>query len=167
MSESPEITVQLVDPNDGHQLQAWSFADTEPITIGRGDDQRVVLADPYVSRRHAELRRGDGGWRVIAHGRNGVYVGGSSVNDVPLDPGTVFRLGPAGPALRYQTEAVTAPGGATLSFDPASMIVLQMDHGRVEAETRDVIDTDYFQRLQETAKALRRQRMDRNEPAKR
>jgi pSer/pThr/pTyr-binding forkhead associated (FHA) protein len=165
-TETAEITVQLVDPNDGHQLQAWSFADTQPITIGRGDDQRVVLADPYVSRRHAELRWDEGGWRVFAHGRNGVYVGGSSVNDVPLDAGAVFRLGPAGPALRYQTESAEPSGGATLSFDPASMIMLQMDQRRVEAETRDVIDTDYFQRLQETARALRQQRTDRNETPK-
>lgn len=160
MSDDPastEITIQLVDPNDGRQLQAWSFVDMDSITIGRGDDQRVTLADPYVSRRHAELRHDGSVWRIIAHGRNGVYVAGNSVSEVPLAADTLFRLGPAGPTLRYQTKT-EQPGGATLSFDPACMIVLQMDRGKLEAETRDVIESDYFQRLQQTARALRQQR---------
>ncbi|HUQ72071.1 MAG TPA: FHA domain-containing protein [Planctomycetaceae bacterium] len=157
------ITVQLVDPNDGRQLQVWSFMETDSITIGRGDDQCVTLADPYVSRQHAELRRDAAGWRVIAHGRNGVFVGGASVSNVLLEAGTSFRLGPTGPALRYQTQ-VESSGGATLSFDPESMIVLQMNRGQLEEQTREVIETDYFQKLQQTARSLRQRRQSAEDP---
>lgn len=158
-----EITIQLVDPSDGRQLQAWSFEGVDSITIGRGDDQRVTLADPYVSRRHAELRRNESGWRLIALGRSGVFVSGSSVTDIALSADTIFRLGSNGPALRYQMQSEQS-GSATLSFDPECSIFLQMDRRQLEAEARDVVETDYFQRLQQTARELRRQRTNTDEP---
>lgn len=165
-SAPDDITIQLVDPSDGRQLHAWYFESVDSITIGRGDDQRVTLADPYVSRRHAELRRDGSGWRLIALGRGGVFVSGSSVSDIALSADTVFRLGSNGPALRYQVKSEES-GSATLSFDPECTIFLQMDRRQLEAEARDVVETDYFQRLQQTARELRRQRTNKDEPGAR
>lgn len=48
--------------------------------VGRGRDCDIVLEDSGVSRRHAELRPGDGGWSIEDLGStNGVRVNGSLI----------------------------------------------------------------------------------------
>lgn len=57
-------------------------AEMEIATIGRRDDNRVVIAwDPNVSRVHAELRRLAGEWTVAD---DGLSRNGTSVNGHPL-----------------------------------------------------------------------------------
>ena len=67
-------------------------------TIGRSRDCDVVLADPNVSRRHAELRPdGQGGWQVRDLGStNGVKVNGRKIDGpAPLQSGDRLALGTA------------------------------------------------------------------------
>jgi pSer/pThr/pTyr-binding forkhead associated (FHA) protein len=67
-------------------------------TIGRSRDCDIVLSDPNVSRRHAEVRpSGDGGWTVADLGStNGVRVNGRPANGPhPLRPGDRLELGTA------------------------------------------------------------------------
>ncbi len=48
---------------------------TAAISIGRAPSATLVLDDPYVSSRHAELRQIDGEWMIIDLGStNGTYV---------------------------------------------------------------------------------------------
>lgn len=52
------------------------------LRIGRAPDCDLVLDHPSVSRRHAELRREHGAWRVRDLGsKNGTYVDGAPVTD--------------------------------------------------------------------------------------
>jgi predicted component of type VI protein secretion system len=62
--------------------------------IGRSRDCDVVVSDPNVSRRHAEVRHGEDGWSVIdLDSTNGVKVNGRRVDQAPLRPGDRIRIG--------------------------------------------------------------------------
>jgi pSer/pThr/pTyr-binding forkhead associated (FHA) protein len=66
--------------------------------LGRSRDCDVTLADPNVSRHHAEIRPdGRGGWVVEDLGStNGVKVNGRSITGPsPLEPGARIALGTA------------------------------------------------------------------------
>ena len=63
-------------------------------TIGRSREAEVVIDDPNVSRRHAELRLQDGRWVIRDLGStNGVKVNGRRVEQATLDPGDEIDLG--------------------------------------------------------------------------
>jgi hypothetical protein len=63
--------------------------------IGRSREADCVLADPNISRRHAELRRNThGDWQVVDLGStNGVKVNGRRVESSRLSPGDEVMLG--------------------------------------------------------------------------
>ncbi len=64
-------------------------------TIGRSKDTDCVLRDPNVSRRHAELRRGDtGDWQIVDLGStNGIKVNGRRLSSSRLRPGDEVTIG--------------------------------------------------------------------------
>jgi hypothetical protein len=64
-------------------------------TIGRSRDADCVLADPNVSRHHAELQRApNGDWTIVDLGStNGVKVNGRRVPSTRLSPGDEVTLG--------------------------------------------------------------------------
>ena len=63
--------------------------------VGRSRECDVVLSDPNVSRRHAELRPDGGGWTIADLGStNGVRVNGEAIDrQQPLTPGDRIELG--------------------------------------------------------------------------
>jgi hypothetical protein len=64
------------------------------VVIGRSRDCDVVVSDPNVSRRHAELRRDDNGWHAVDLGStNGVKVNGRRVDQVVLRDGDRITVG--------------------------------------------------------------------------
>ena len=64
------------------------------VVIGRSRDCDIVIDDPNISRRHAELRRQGSGWLVADLGStNGVKVNGRRVNEQGLQPGDEITLG--------------------------------------------------------------------------
>jgi Protein of unknown function (DUF3662)/FHA domain len=73
------------------------------VLVGRSRDCDVMLDDPNVSRRHAELRRENGQW-VVADlaSTNGVKVNGRRVQEAPLSPGDEITLGLE--KLRFEVE---------------------------------------------------------------
>jgi pSer/pThr/pTyr-binding forkhead associated (FHA) protein len=65
-----------------------------PVTIGRLSTNDVVLADPNVSRRHAELRREDTGWLLVDLGStNGTLVNGKLAKEHTLSDGDRIAFG--------------------------------------------------------------------------
>jgi hypothetical protein len=64
-------------------------------TIGRSRDCDIVLDDSGISRRHAEIRPGAGGWTVADLGStNGVRLNGRALSDAqPLHAGDHVELG--------------------------------------------------------------------------
>jgi hypothetical protein len=66
----------------------------ERTTIGRSRECDIVIDDPNVSRKHAELRRTIDGWTVVDLGStNGVKVNGRRVREAVLSPGDEITLG--------------------------------------------------------------------------
>jgi pSer/pThr/pTyr-binding forkhead associated (FHA) protein len=64
------------------------------VVIGRSKDADVQVADPNVSRRHAELRQeGATYWLVDLDSTNGVEVNGRRVKRLKLEDGTRFTIG--------------------------------------------------------------------------
>ncbi len=64
------------------------------VLVGRSRECDVVLSDPNVSRRHAELRREGRGWEVIDLGStNGIKVNGRRQDHARLKPGDRITLG--------------------------------------------------------------------------
>src|SRR5215207_2097980 len=64
------------------------------VLVGRSRECEVVLADPNVSRRHAELRRDGGRWVIADLGStNGIKVNGRRVDRAQLEPGDRITLG--------------------------------------------------------------------------
>lgn len=87
-----------------------------PVTVGRGDDNDLILLSKSVSRHHAVIVEVDGRWFIEDRGSfNGTFV-----NDVKAQPGV--RL-----PLRHADRI--ACGTATLLF---SSPVQQSDHDRTE-----------------------------------
>lgn len=64
------------------------------VAIGRSREADIVVADPNVSRRHAELRRDESGWHVVDLGStNGIRVNGRRVDQVGLSAGDRITIG--------------------------------------------------------------------------
>jgi Protein of unknown function (DUF3662)/FHA domain len=64
------------------------------VVVGRSREADIVLQDPNVSRRHAELRRGDEGWQVVDLGStNGIKVNGRRVDSQQLSAGDQITIG--------------------------------------------------------------------------
>lgn len=67
------------------------------LTIGRGEQNDVVLDDPdkVVSRFHAELRPQNGGYVLVdLNSQNGTWMDDERVERVTMQPGIAVAIGP-------------------------------------------------------------------------
>jgi len=83
---------------------------TPQFTIGRGEDNDLVLNDAMVSRYHAVIRQESAGGVVIDLGSTNPVL----VNDVPLEPGVPQRL---------EHRDVVVIGAAVLSYQTGSPFI--------------------------------------------
>jgi pSer/pThr/pTyr-binding forkhead associated (FHA) protein len=66
----------------------------EVVTVGRSPESDIFLDDVTVSRRHAEIARGDSGYRIRDVGSlNGTYVNRVRVDAVDLRNGDEIQIG--------------------------------------------------------------------------
>ncbi len=77
--------------------------------IGRNQDGEIVILATSVSREHAELKHGEGGWNVRDLGsRNGTFVDGTRVaGRVQLPPRALLKIGDV--AMWFLTEVEHEP----------------------------------------------------------
>lgn len=67
---------------------------SDGLTIGRADDNGVVVRDPRVSRRHASIVADGTGWSVEDLGSsNGTFVDGAQIRRARLDRGQILTVG--------------------------------------------------------------------------
>jgi pSer/pThr/pTyr-binding forkhead associated (FHA) protein len=150
------VAVHLLDSALGRPVRSWRFDAKQVISIGRGDDQDVQISDPYVSRCHAELRRGEGGWSLVSLGRHGVIVQGQTITELPVQGEATFRLGSGGPTLRFDPAAASSDNRATMFFDSTfAENAFEIDRHKVERDVGEIADAEYFQDLQKKAQQLR------------
>jgi hypothetical protein len=75
------------------------------VVIGRSKDCDIHVADPNVSRRHAEVRQeGATYWLVDLDSTNGVEIRGKRVKRLKLEDGTRFTIGST--EIRFDREQV-------------------------------------------------------------
>lgn len=68
--------------------------DAERMTLGRADDNQLIIADDSVSSHHGEVSFDGNSWTLTDLGStNGTKLGGSRVDSLPLGHGTSFQLG--------------------------------------------------------------------------
>jgi hypothetical protein len=153
--------IQLLDSAQGYPLQSWRFEDRNHVTIGRAEENDVVVADPYVSRAHAYLEHdpASGQWRVISISRQQIVFQGEQRGELALADGMIFRLGQHGCFLRFDQSVEATDGGKTLSFDPATMPVLALDTQRMQREVGEIVEGEYFQNLRDAVRSRRSQRL--------
>ena len=84
------MLVVLRGPNAGSRF----LLDADLVTAGRHPDSDVFLDDVTVSRRHAEFRRGPGGYQVRDVGSlNGTYVNRDRIDEAGLSNGDEVQVG--------------------------------------------------------------------------
>src|SRR5215213_9709127 len=75
------------------------------VVIGRSKDCDIHVADPNVSRRHAEVRQeGATYWLIDLDSTNGVEIRGKRVKRLKLEDGTRFTIGST--EIRFDREQV-------------------------------------------------------------
>ena len=87
----PELSLEIVEGAGAGRMVAVTAA----VTIGRGRDADLVLADELVSRRHAQVTP-DGSGAVVEDlgSRNGTFVNGEAIHGpTRLEPGDQLQLG--------------------------------------------------------------------------
>lgn len=90
----------------------------EVLLVGRDPTCQLVVNDRSVSRRHAEISRGDGAWVVRdLDSRNGIHVDGQRTGTITVSNGSEIRIGSPhdGPVLRF---AVPPPPPAPAPPEP-------------------------------------------------
>jgi hypothetical protein len=80
---------------------------TGPFKIGRDDDCEVQLADPKVSRFHAEVRfTRDRWWLIDLKSTNGTFVDGESKESIELSGPATVEFGRGGPVVSFTGQKV-------------------------------------------------------------
>jgi pSer/pThr/pTyr-binding forkhead associated (FHA) protein len=120
----------------------------EPVTIGRKHGE-LILEDPLVSGRHAQILCRDGRWFVQDLGStNGTMVDGRLVREVELKPGAELAIGSSRLALFVgQEEAAAAkPSGGDTKAELAWLLDEELVEVKGNSErtgsAADVIDQD-------------------------
>ena len=98
----------------------------DELTLGRGDDNDVVLGDERASRHHARVSRSDAGFTIADLGsRNGTYLNGErlAAESRPLEPGDAIGIGDqtlrflGGQETRMASRELPVIGIQTVVFD--------------------------------------------------
>lgn len=153
------LIVQLLDRARGVPVQSWHV--TGPVArIGRARECEIAVADPYVSRQHAELRFGEGTWLLVCLSQRGVLVGGSPVMIARVTDDLQFKLGSAGPELRVTAAAELPADLPTMSLPSLPVQRIEIDESLKTKEVAAIVDSDSFKALLDKARQLRKDRSD-------
>lgn len=88
LASSPRLLVWVGGHSTVHTLEPGVT------TIGRSLENTIVVPDPTVSRRHAEIRSTPRGWRLVDLGSgNGIYHHGQRIAEKVLQDNDAFRIG--------------------------------------------------------------------------
>jgi pSer/pThr/pTyr-binding forkhead associated (FHA) protein len=118
----------------------------DPVIIGReAQTAKFVIADPAVSRRHARIDRQGGTYQIEdLNSTNGTFVNAERVTEsVALVAGDLIELGTV-VTLSYE------------DLDHANVTMLALNQEKMGQLVDDIVQQEYFQRLQEQKKRLRR-----------
>ena len=103
----PELSLEIVEGTGAGRMVALAGG----VTIGRGQDADLVLADELVSRRHARVApRGSGAVVEDLGSRNGTFLNGDGIHGLTrLEPGDQLQLGVTLVELRSARQIAERP----------------------------------------------------------
>lgn len=124
----------ILEIRDARGHITWRRLDGDPLTLGRGLSNDVILDDPYVDGRHARLARDEAGaWTIVDLGSvNGLVADGArATTPTAVCAGTELRIGhtllrfrdsdePVPAALVDDRAPATPPTTAVLAIEPAA-----------------------------------------------
>ncbi len=89
----PRVTITVPD----RTAQPYRFQlDRKVVTLGRGEENDIMIDSGSVSVHHAEMRRVDGGYELHDTGStNGVKLDGERYSNLPLRNGMTAHIGDA------------------------------------------------------------------------
>src|SRR5690349_13690942 len=92
LAESQPLSIHV----PGRDPEIVRIEGTGPFPLGRAPDNKVVVNDSAVSRKHAEISvREDGYWIRDLNSKNGTKVNGTLIHEAaPLHPGDRIDIGP-------------------------------------------------------------------------
>jgi hypothetical protein len=89
VAKAPTRTL-VVTAEDGQELRVGQ----QPVRIGRGPDNDLVLRDVRVSRQHAAIEPAGNGWVVRdMNSTNGTYLDGRRIDEARISGATEISLG--------------------------------------------------------------------------
>lgn len=84
----------IIYSSDARQFGKRHVLGAEPVLIGRGSENTIVLENDSVSRRHARIQRMGRQWNVIdLDSTNGTYVNDELITDYQLRRGDQLKIG--------------------------------------------------------------------------
>ncbi|WP_165230701.1 FHA domain-containing protein [Aquisphaera insulae] len=150
------IALYLLESPQSHPLQYWAFEQGHLVRIGRSWDNDVVLSTPYVSRAHAYIHFDSGDWYVTSISEQGILCSSRKFRTLKLLDGLIFRLGPAGPYVKFSDAAVGEANATTLAHEAPGAASMKLDEGRMMQEVDEIIGDPYFKKLKAELGRLRR-----------
>ncbi len=113
--------------------------DGDEITIGRGREATLRIADEHASRVHARIRRDHDGYLLLDQGSsNGTFVNGVRTPSCRIHSGDVVRIGETDFAVQVRHEPSPDPAADTRSIDGEAADDDGETTQRVEDEPREV-----------------------------
>jgi RsiW-degrading membrane proteinase PrsW (M82 family) len=98
--------------------RSYTFQPGQTVLIGRLPDNSIIVDDPTVSRRHAQLTWGPAGWMYENLGQARAFQHGQDVSQLIIRQPTELSLAsPQGPVLRLQPAGAVSPQAA-FATDP-------------------------------------------------
>ncbi|MEE9392033.1 MAG: sigma 54-interacting transcriptional regulator [Planctomycetota bacterium] len=139
-SDGIKLKVQCGERREDYELRG------EPITVGRGKDNNLVLQDGRASRCHCRFELAEAGWQVVDLGsQNGTYLNGRRIRKSLLQIGDIVQIG----AARLELDR------CVLSEKPTDLSVTLTDlNSALEEEGADPLHTETLLHLQRTAAAM-------------
>jgi hypothetical protein len=119
VASGPRATLLLREPKrPGRSI----VADGRTLTIGRGESNGLVLADPAASRHHARLATRDGLLILTDLGStNGTRVNGRSIRELAIGEGDEIRIGDSVLVVAAVEDAASARAGRAAPPSPPTM----------------------------------------------
>ena len=100
---------------DGKVIQQVELIEGRRVRIGRSPDNDVRIADPKVSRQHAEIKLFDDRWVIRdLDSTHGCYVQGQRIRELSISPGLEVRIGAAVFRFTRTTERLSAEIAASI-----------------------------------------------------
>lgn len=140
----PAVTATLIRSENGEKVEL------QPVSlVGRSSECQVILPDPRVSRRHAMIRRQDGGFYLFDLGSfNGSYLNGSRVTAArQLTDGDVLSF--AEHEFTFRQTGDTSPnaemeniGGSTIALIRSTPVIILVSDIMGFTELSEEIDAD-------------------------